>query len=235
MMTGVILARNEEANIVACLEAFRPHVGELLLIDMESSDRTVELGRSLVDRVLHHSLVANFDAARNIAIAVAKFDWLWFIDADERVSEATGRLVNQLVRERGTEFVALNIPFMTHFCGEPIMHSGWWPGYTMPRVLKRPHFKFSERLHGGVEVDGPQLFLPPDPNLAIQHYSYLSVEHYLAKLNRYTSTEAQQMLADGGEYSWQAAMRHMARDLWMYYEANEGKLDGARGWIGSWV
>jgi glycosyltransferase involved in cell wall biosynthesis len=90
MITGVVLARNEEANIAPCLEAARLHVGECLLIDMESTDRTVELARSLVDRVLSYPLVANFDAARNIAISEAKFDWLWFIDADERVPRRPG-------------------------------------------------------------------------------------------------------------------------------------------------
>ena len=136
--SGVILARNEETNIAACVEAVLPHVGECLLIDMESTDRTVELARPLVDRVLSVPLVANFDAARNIAIVEAKFDWLWFVDADERVSEQTGILVNQIVRERGHEFTALNIPFMTHSCGAPILRCGWWPGCTMPRVQRRP-------------------------------------------------------------------------------------------------
>lgn len=41
MITGVVLARNEEANIVECLQSLHPHVAEILLIDMESSDRTV--------------------------------------------------------------------------------------------------------------------------------------------------------------------------------------------------
>ena len=68
MMTGAILVRNEDANIVACIEAYRPHVGELLFIDMESSDRTVELARPLVDRVPYHLLVANFGASRKIAM-----------------------------------------------------------------------------------------------------------------------------------------------------------------------
>ena len=43
MITGVILARNEERNIVEYLEGFRRIVAELILIDMESSDRTVDL------------------------------------------------------------------------------------------------------------------------------------------------------------------------------------------------
>src|SRR5262245_48944999 len=97
MLTGVVLARNEAANVVECLKALKNHVEELILIDMESSDSTVELARPLVDQVLNHPLVPNFDAARNDAIPAAKHDWLWFVDADERVSPHVGQVVRQLL------------------------------------------------------------------------------------------------------------------------------------------
>jgi glycosyltransferase involved in cell wall biosynthesis len=116
MITGVILARNEEHNIVACLQSLRSHVAEIILIDMESSDKTVELARPWVSQVLTHPLVANFDPARNIAISVAQHDWLFFLDADERVPTETGRLVNEIIRRQGTDLVAITIPFKSYFC-----------------------------------------------------------------------------------------------------------------------
>src|SRR5262249_21628347 len=106
-ITGVVLVRNEERNIYRCLETFRPHVDELILIDMESNDFTVQLARPLVDKVLSHPLTPNFDAARNIAIAEAKYDWLWFCDADEFIPDHVGRAISGLVRNRGHEFEAL--------------------------------------------------------------------------------------------------------------------------------
>ena len=87
MITGVVLARNEASNIVDCLGALQPHVSELILIDMASEDDTVQLAQPLVDRILHHELVANFDSARNLAIDAASNPWLWFIDADERMKD----------------------------------------------------------------------------------------------------------------------------------------------------
>lgn len=142
MITGVVLARNEAKHIVACLASLRPHVGELILIDMESSDETVALARPFISKVLTATKTPNFDAARNLAIGEASFEWLWYLDADE------------MIRQHGRDLSAIWIPFKTHFCGKWIEHSGWWPGYTMPRVLKRGKFHFPDRLHGGVEVDG---------------------------------------------------------------------------------
>ncbi len=235
MITGVVLARNEEANIVECLNGLAAAVAEIVLIDMESGDRTVELARPLVRKVLGHSLIPNFDAARNVAIPGVRHEWLWFIDADERVPAVTGRLVNELVATRGHEFEAISIPFKSHFAGKWIAHCGWWPGYTMPRVLKRGHFRFREELHSGVEVQGRQIQLPPDPALAIEHYSYRSIEHYVEKFNRYTTTEAQNLAAHGAQLNWQSGVREMVRDLWLYYEQNDGHLDGIHGWILSWL
>jgi glycosyltransferase involved in cell wall biosynthesis len=129
----------------------------------------------------------------------------------------------------------LVIPFKTYFCGQWIRHCGWWPGYTMPRVLKKGRFRFREKLHGGVEVDGRELALAADERLAIDHFSYTSVEHYLEKFNRYTSTEAGQLAVGGTRWDWRLATRAMIKDLWLYYEAQEGWKDGARGWILSWL
>lgn len=75
MITGVVLTRNEEAIIVECLEALRPHVQEIILIDMESTDLTLALAKPLVTKVLRHPVVRNFDAARNLAISEASNDW----------------------------------------------------------------------------------------------------------------------------------------------------------------
>ena len=105
----------------------------------------------------------------------------------------------------------------------------------MPRVLKRGHFQFSPRLHGGVELSGPEIRIAADPNLAIEHFSYESVEHYIEKLNRYTSTEALQLMEAGQSIDWRNAVGHMMHDLWMYFEGNQGFLDGRDGWILAWL
>lgn len=235
MITGVILARNEEQNIEPCIESFKPHVDELFLIDMESEDRTVEIARPLVDRVLPHKLIPQFDSARNIAIEPASHPWLWFCDADERVSDRVGHAVRDLLTNRGHEFEALSIPFKTYFCGKWIEHCGWWPGFTMPRVMKKGYFRFREELHSGVQVDGCEVRMPADPNYGIDHYSYLSVEHYFEKFNRYTSGEATNLSRQGVSWDWKQATHAMIRDMWMYYERNQGHLDRAHGWILSWL
>lgn len=234
-ITGVILARNEEQNIVECLRTLKPFVRELILIDMESEDRTVELARPWVDKVLRHPRVPFFDGARNVAIAEATYDWQWFVDADERVPLPVGALVTEWLASRGHEFDAITIPFKNYFCGQWMQHCGWWPGYTMPRVLKRGHFRFAEELHQGVQLRGREALFPADPTLAVDHHSYQSIEHWVEKANRYTSTEALSLARQDENYDWRSAMRAMTKELWTYYEHNQGHADGTLGWVLSWL
>ena len=234
MIAGCVLAFNEELNIVECLQTLRPHVDVLYLINMSSTDRTVQLARPYVDHVINHPNIPNFDGARNLVIDQCREGWIFFLDADERLPQRTGEIVRQLVRERGHEIVAITIPFLTQFCGKWIEHSGWWPGYTMPRVLKRGYFRFGEELHSGVKFNGPEFRLPPDPELAIKHYSYRSVKHYIDKFNGYTSTEAMNLLRNGQRLDWKLAIRAMVRDWQLYLERNEGYKDGFHGFVLSW-
>ena len=161
MITGVILARNEEHNIVDCIAALRPHVSEILLIDMESRDQTRDLAKPLVNRIISHPLVPYFDAARNLAIPQARYEWLWFVDADERIPQITGQIVNDLIEERGDEFEAINIPFKSHFCGQWMRHCGWWPGYACPRCSSGDTLVSRASWHGGVKLNRRELPIRP--------------------------------------------------------------------------
>ena len=235
MITGVILARNEERNIEACIKNLRPFVEQLIVIDMDSSDSTRRISERFADLVMPHPLIDDFDSARNIANEAATEPWLWFADADERVSKATGELVRQLVGSLDESFAAIQIPFKTYFCGQWIQHSGWWPGYTMPRVFRKGRFEFRKGVHQGVSVLGGTALLPPNPEIAIDHYSYLSIEHYYEKFNRYTTIEAKSLPNDGKSWNWRMGIRQMTRDLWHYYENCRGDMDGLRGWVLAWL
>jgi glycosyltransferase involved in cell wall biosynthesis len=233
-ITGCILARNEEAQLDGALRCLQGWTDQLLVLDHESTDATAEIARRSTPHVIPVSAprgTACFDGLRNHAIEHATGDWIFFLDADERVPEALGRQLRQLVQERGAEFEALIIPFKNYFCGKWMEHSGWWPGYTRPQLLKKGRFYYNERLHSGVRVDGRTLYFPPDPALAIDHYSYTDLHQYLAKLNRYTDGEAESLRQDGQLHTWQAMLAHFTLDWQGYYERGRADQDGMHGFV----
>ena len=235
-ITACLLARNEEARIEPALQSLQGWTAQILLLDHGSEDRTAEIARSYGAEVIPVSRTEYqgkaFDAARNLAVPTARGEWLFYLDADERVPERLGPVLLQLVREQGEQFEALVLPFKHYFCGKWMEHSGWWPGYTRPQLLKKGRFRYNSRLHSGVDVDGRTTFFPADdPDLAIIHHSYADLRQYLEKLNRYTDGEAESLLADGKGHTWQAQLAHFVHDWQQYYERGRGDQDGMHGFV----
>lgn len=78
----IILAKNEEEKIGNCIKSCL-FANEILVIDDGSSDKTVEIAKTLGARVLHRSMNGDWGAQQTFGIQQASFDWIFFIDADE--------------------------------------------------------------------------------------------------------------------------------------------------------
>lgn len=85
-VTALLIVRNEEQNLPACLESLAGNVDDILVVDTGSNDETVSLARNAGARVLHFTWVNDFAAARNHAIDGCRTGWGFYIDADERLS-----------------------------------------------------------------------------------------------------------------------------------------------------
>lgn len=231
-ITGCILARNEEQKIEGALKSLVGWVDEIIVIDNESDDSTVEIALRYTDHILKTPKSMNFDAHRNLAIEEASSDWIFYLDADERVPEELGNQIRAKIIADGANFEAMLIPFQHYFCGKWIEHCGWSPGYTRPQLLKKGCFQYNSRLHSGIEVTGRSIFFRSDnPNLAITHYSYDNLTHYLSKLNNYTDGEAQNLYEDNELADWHAMLAHFMHDWQIYYDQGEAYKDGMHGFI----
>ncbi len=236
LLTVCILARNEAKRIGPAIESTLGWTDQLIVIDNESEDETVAVASRYGATILTAPPQPQFDAIRNLAIEHAVGEWMLVLDADERVPPRLGPIVRRMLLEKGHEFSAVCLPFKHFFCGKWMEHSGWWPGYTRPQLLKKGKFSYNTRLHSGVHVDGPTIYFPADdPELAIIHYSYDDLHQYLAKLNNYTSGEAQSLLTDNQSHSWQAQLAHFVHDWQVYFERGRADLDGMHGFVLSFM
>ena len=83
--SAVLIARNEETTIDACLQSVRGLVDEIVVLDTGSSDQTRDRARNAGARVIDAQWRDDFSAARNEASTHARGRWIFSIDADERV------------------------------------------------------------------------------------------------------------------------------------------------------
>src|ERR1700749_2423337 len=87
MVSVIILTKNEEKNIKACLDSVA-WCDEKIVIDDHSEDKTVEIAKKMGAKVYPRLLENDFADQRNYGLEKAKGDWIFFVDADERVSSA---------------------------------------------------------------------------------------------------------------------------------------------------
>lgn len=192
-LSAVIITKNEEANIERCLRSVS-WADEIIIVDSESTDDTVEIAWSLKAKVYRPEW-RGFGPAKQYALEQATGDWVLSIDADEEVSFT---LKNEIVHllESEPPCAGYMIPRKTQFLGRWILHSGWYPDYVL-RLFKRSAGHFTPALvHEKVEVDGPVGRL----NNTLLHYSYPTLEDFTRRQDQYTTLGAQDLFASGKSF-----------------------------------
>ncbi|MDU2063340.1 MAG: glycosyltransferase family 2 protein [Sporomusaceae bacterium] len=220
----IILAKNEEKNIEACIQSAL-FADEVIVIDDFSTDRTVELAKQLGATIYQHSMNGNWGAQQTYAIEQAKTDWIFFLDADERIPAALAEEVRAAV-DRNEKYAYL-VPRLNHAMGKPLYHGGWYPDYGF-HLMPREDFHVEGFVH-------PQFVHPYQSRKLknhIIHYTYSSWEQYFNKLNNYTRLAAEKNYGKGKRCSFWRDI--VARPLFAFvkmYLLQGGWRDGKIGFI----
>lgn len=227
-ISAVINTRNEESNIRYCLETLK-WCDEIIVVDMESEDRTVEIAREYTDKVFSHEIVLAFDIARKYAVEKATGEWILMIDADEMVPKALSNLLVEIVATDKTDVVF--IPFKTYIMGEWIQHTMWWPEYH-PRFFKRGAFTFVETIHDYMQISesARKIYLEVTEKNAIYHFNYRDSCHFVEKLNKYTDIEAKHLIERGEKFKVRR-LTWPLKEFWKRYVKHKGYKDGYRGFF----
>jgi len=189
-VTAYTLTFNEARQLRAVLESVK-WADEIIVVDSFSTDGTVEIAREFGAKIISEKF-CGFGKLRNLALAAAKHDWLFSIDADERCApEFVDELRETLVEP---EHAAYFVPRRNTFLGRPVRFGGMYPDYRQPQVFDRRRFQYREDLvHEGFNCDGSvgyfkhPIWQHPFPTLAV----------VMAKNEKYTSLMAQRYFAAG--------------------------------------
>ena len=188
------LTGNDEHKFADTLKSIA-FADEIIVVDMNSSDRTVEIAKKFTDKIYTFRDVGFVEPARNFAIRKASKEWVLIIDADEILPGTLKDRILQLTQGDATADVYYlprkNLVFGTWF------HSaGWWPDYQL-RLFKKGAVVWSDKIHSVPKTKGNTDKLAPREDYAILHYNYQTVEQFIERLNRYTSHEARQRQEEG--------------------------------------
>jgi (heptosyl)LPS beta-1,4-glucosyltransferase len=188
MISTIIHTYNEEKNISRALES-ASFSDEIIIIDMGSVDKTLEIAKKFNTRIFNHPYVGFVEPARNFGIEQAKNEWIFILDADEII---TKKLANTLINiSKKSNYDYFRIPRKNIIFGKWIKHAGWWPDYQI-RFFKKNHVKWMERLHSIPVTNGIGFDLEAEESLSILHNNYQNIEQFILRMHRYTSVSAKQ-------------------------------------------
>ena len=183
-LSVVVLTKNEENNIADCLDSVK-WADDLVVVDDESSDRTIEIARKFTDKILLRKMDIE-GKHRNWAYGQAKNTWVLSLDADEKVSPELRQEIARVLKEK-SGFSAFSIPLRNFIGNYWVRYGGWYPAGKV-RLFRRDKFKYEEvKVHPRAFIDGECGHLTKD----IIHKGYPDLEHFFSSLNRQTTWEAE--------------------------------------------
>ncbi len=211
----VIITKNEEAVIADAVRS-ASFADEVVVLDSGSSDKTVAIAKELGARV-EQSEWLGFGKQKNLAVSLAKNDWVFVLDSDERI---TKELQEEIVQElQSPKAYGYFVPRLNRFFGKDIKTCGLYPDYTI-RLFNRNFGAFNDvEVHESVQLDNPGYL----KNHMI-HLAYDSIEEFIDKQNRYSSLN----------HKKRSIVKAIINPCWTFfklYVLKKGFLDGWHGFI----
>jgi hypothetical protein len=221
-LTVVILTKNEEHNITACIESVR-WADKVVVFDSLSQDRTMEIAHELGAKVIQHPF-HNYADQRNAALEAVESQWVFFVDADERATPELAAEVEQAIEDETK--VGWWVPRHNYIFGRLTRHAGWFPDYQL-RLLKRGRARYdpARKVHEVVILDGQAGYLK---NVLI-HYNYDNLSQFLERQHRYIDYEARILYNQGIRPRWRNFILQPLREFKRRYVSLQGWKDGFHG------
>lgn len=222
----VINTLNEEKNIQRAIKSVN-WAQEIIVCDMFSTDKTVEIAKKLGAKVVFHKKLSYVEPARNFAVSKASNDWVLVLDPDEEVVDSLkNRLIGIASKMEQIDYV--RIPRRNLIFGHWMQASMWWPDLNI-RFFRKGKVEWSNKIHKPPQVQGEGLDLSTDEKWAIIHHHYESLSQFLERMARYTKVQADELYEEGYKFNWQDLIRKPLSEFLSRFFVGHGFEDGLHG------
>lgn len=228
MISAIILTKNEEKNIVDCIQSVE-WCDEIIVIDDYSIDKTIDIIEKSQNRkvdVYKHHLNNDFSFQRNFALEKAKYEWVLFVDADERISNSLEFEILNMINATVENFQGFYIK-RRDILWRKELRFGETGNSKLLRLGKKDSGKWIGLVHEEWKIGGKigELRNP------LMHYPHQKFYEFLNEVNYYTDIRAKELVDKKVKVSlWQIIIYPSAKFL-QNYVFRLGFLDGLRGLI----
>jgi glycosyltransferase involved in cell wall biosynthesis len=246
ILSVALAVRNEESNLELCLSSIKDIADEIVVVDGDSNDKTVEIAESFHSIVIKTDNPPIFHINKQKALDACRGVWILQLDADEVVTEELKKeivcIIGHETMSNGQEssnadchlsheYNGYYIPRRNYFWGHFMKKGGQYPDYVI-RLVKRGYARFPcKSVHEQIQIDGEVGYIK-EPML---HYSYRTFDDYWKKAATYTELTAKEFKENGlkknlGTWVHYVILEPM-KTFFLLFIRHKGFLDGIYGFI----
>ena len=215
-LSVVIITKNEENFITDAIKS-ASFADEVIILDSGSIDKTCEIAKELGAKVYQNEWLG-FGPQKNRAVELAKNDWVFVLDSDERITKELKDEIVATLKE--PQFNGYFIARLNNFFGKNIKNCGLYPDYSI-RLFNKNYGKFNDvHVHESVQLKSKAGYLK---NHMI-HLAYDSIEEFIQKQNRYSSLN----------HKKKSLVKAIINPYWTFFKLyilKKGFLDGWHGFV----
>jgi glycosyltransferase involved in cell wall biosynthesis len=229
-ITGIVVTYNEERRLEASLKSLK-FCSQLIVVDIGSSDRSVEIARACGADVITHHWVPIGEHIMPDVIGLSKSDWILRLDPDEVVPEALAQSILDAIRNASEDVGRMTLPHQFYFRGKPLTKTIWGGVVDIPRIIHRGRVVYTDKVHRGQECKEGFVIHKIEYNgrNALQHYWIDSYQQLWEKHWRYIKLEGKTRYDEDQRFSLYYLIRETARNLYISLIRRQGWRGGFTG------
>jgi len=185
-ISAVIITYNEEKNIAKCIESVRPAVDEVVILDCYSQDRTRQIAEAH-GATFYEQEFLGFAKQKNRAVALASYDIVLSLDADEYLSSELTQSILKVKGDWKKDGYMFNR--ISSFDGTWITTCGWYPDQKLRLWDRRKGSWQGDGVHARVDMFEGATSEPISGDL--YHRAYDNISQFLQKNQNYSTIHAQ--------------------------------------------
>ncbi|MDE7397131.1 MAG: glycosyltransferase family 2 protein [Muribaculum sp.] len=220
-----IITFNEQNRIEECLKSVSEIADEIVVVDSNSTDNTVEICRRYGAKVTSRQF-SGYGWQRQFATSLATHTYVLSVDADEVLSPALIKSIKR-IKEEGFQHRVYEMTRLNFYCGLPVRHCGWYPDRQIRLFDKRYAHWTRREVRESVEL--PEGLNPYLLDGDILHYRCNTPQEYLAVELRHAALNSARLVRNNSNISVLTPFLEGVRAFFNMFVSNGGMLDGNVG------
>lgn len=217
----VIIHSHHSKQINDCVKSAKILTDNILIIGQENITEA---------RIIPYPNSGIVETAREYGISQAQTEWIFLLDADERMTPSLAAEINSVINQSSHQDSYFKIPRKEIIFGKNwLRHGGWWPNYQIRLIKKASFVSWPKSIHSTPVIKG-ELKLLKNPLL---HYSQNDIAEIVDRTVLFEDKESDLLYQAGRPASTPVFFRKFMGELWRRLFMKAGFLDGEVGIIES--